>query len=216
MSMKVIHSSLFRAICSMAVGVMLIKYREEMMAWMVIAIGVLFFLSGIVSCASYLAQQHRYRTMKAQGITLYDSEGNVVESRSPVFPIVGIGSILLGLILAFMPTTFISWLMYILAALLALCAISQFVSLASACHYGKVGFVYWFMPSLLFLASMITFFYPEAIASAPLFFLGWCLLISGIVDCVNTIKIHSVRRKTDAVQTGVPEPVETSDEEKQL
>ena len=44
--MKVIQSSLFRALCAIIVGALLIQYREQTVTWITIAIGVLFFLSG--------------------------------------------------------------------------------------------------------------------------------------------------------------------------
>lgn len=53
--MKVIHSSIFRAVCAIIVGVLLIQYREQTVTWITIAIGVLFFLSGVISLASYWA-----------------------------------------------------------------------------------------------------------------------------------------------------------------
>lgn len=40
--MKVIHSSIFRAVCAIIVGVLLIQYREQTVTWITIAIGVLF------------------------------------------------------------------------------------------------------------------------------------------------------------------------------
>ena len=43
--MKVVHSSLFRAVCAIIIGVLLIQYREQTVTWITIAIGVLFFLS---------------------------------------------------------------------------------------------------------------------------------------------------------------------------
>lgn len=216
--MKVIQSSLFRAVCSMAVGALLIKYREEMVVWMVIAIGVLFLLSGIVSCVVYYAQRKRYLREQLDNVRLFDSDGNEIAPKSPTFPIVGIGSVLLGLILSAMPGTFIAWLVYILAAIIVLCALNQFFALASARHYGRVGWGYWVMPVLLLLGAIVAIVNPQFIASAPFFFIGWCILISGVVDCINAIKVHSVRRaasKADAVEEAQGETEmlpETTDE----
>ena len=39
--MKVLQSSLFRALCAIIVGVLLIKYREDTVTWITIAMGVL-------------------------------------------------------------------------------------------------------------------------------------------------------------------------------
>ena len=51
--MKVIQSSVVRALVAIVVGVMLILYRKATLEWMVIITGVLFFLSGCLSCLAY-------------------------------------------------------------------------------------------------------------------------------------------------------------------
>ncbi|HEY9550995.1 MAG TPA: DUF308 domain-containing protein, partial [Prevotella sp.] len=57
--MKIIQSSLFRALIAIIVGALLIKYREQTVTWITISIGVLFFLSGIISCASYYSAKRQ-------------------------------------------------------------------------------------------------------------------------------------------------------------
>ena len=51
--MKILQSSVFRAICAIAIGIMLIKYPDNTVTWITIAIGVLFLLSGIISLVAY-------------------------------------------------------------------------------------------------------------------------------------------------------------------
>ena len=96
--MKVIHSSLFRAVCAIIVGILLIQYREQTVTWITISIGVLFFLSGVVSLASYYSAKHAAEKM--QGQVLYNAQGQHIAGMQPNFPIVGVGSILLGTVLA--------------------------------------------------------------------------------------------------------------------
>ena len=48
--MKLIKTSFFRAITAVIVGVLLITYREETITWLTIGIGILFFLSGLITC----------------------------------------------------------------------------------------------------------------------------------------------------------------------
>ena len=102
--MKVLRSSLFRAICAMIVGALLIKYREQTVQWITIAIGIMFFLSGIVSLATY------YTARKASGgPEVYNSDGELISGGPrPALPIVGVGSVILGAILALIPDTFIN------------------------------------------------------------------------------------------------------------
>lgn len=190
--MKVIHSSIFRAVCAIIVGVLLIQYREQTVTWITIAIGVLFFLSGVISLASYWAAKRNAEKM--QGQVLSDSNGKPIMGMMPKFPLVSVGSLILGLLLALMPQVFIAWLMFILAFILILGALTQFVNLASAAKMGRVGILFWLFPSALLLLGLLTIIKPSAIASAPLFIIGWGMLIYGVVELLNAFKISNNKR----------------------
>lgn len=191
-SMKVIHSSIFRAVCAIIVGVLLIQYREQTVTWITVAIGVLFFLSGVISLASYWAAKRNAEKM--QGQILSDSNGKPIMGMMPKFPLVSVGSLILGLLLALMPQVFIAWLMFILAFILILGALTQFVNLASAAKMGRVGILFWLFPSALLLLGLLAIIKPSAIASAPLFIIGWGMLIYGVVELLNAFKISNNKR----------------------
>lgn len=190
--MKVIHSSIFRAVCAIIVGVLLIQYREQTVTWITIAIGVLFFLSGVISLASYWAAKRNAEKM--QGQILSDSNGKPIMGMIPKFPLVSVGSLILGLLLALMPQVFIAWLMFILAFILILGALTQFVNLASAAKMGRVGILFWLFPSALLLLGLLAIIKPSVIASAPLFIIGWGMLIYGVVELLNAFKISNNKR----------------------
>ena len=187
--MRIMQSSFFRALCAIVVGGLLIKYREQTVTWMTIVIGVMFLLSGVVSCAAYLSARRRTDIQQ-----MFDADGRQISGMKPTFPIVGIGSTVLGLILALMPGTFIAWLMYILAAILIMGAVNQFVGLASVSRVMRVGYYYWIMPSLILLVGLVAIVYPSAIASAPLFVIGWCMVLYGVVEAINQLKITRIRK----------------------
>lgn len=190
--MKVIHSSIFRAVCAIIVGVLLIQYREQTVTWITIAIGVLFFLSGVISLASYW--EAKRNAEKMQGQILSDSNGKPIMGMMPKFPLVSVGSLILGLLLALMPQVFIAWLMFILAFILILGALTQFVNLASAAKMGRVGILFWLFPSALLLLGLLAIIKPSAIASAPLFIIGWGMLIYGVVELLNAFKVSNNKR----------------------
>ena len=190
--MKVIHSSIFRAVCAIIVGVLLIQYREQTVTWITIAIGVLFFLSGVISLASYWAAKRNAEKM--QGQILSDSNGKPIMGMMPKFPLVSVGSLILGLLLALMPQVFIAWLMFILSFILILGALTQFVNLASAAKMGRVSILFWLFPSALLLLGLLAIIKPSAIASAPLFIIGWGMLIYGVVELLNAFKISNNKR----------------------
>lgn len=191
--MKVIHSSIFRAVCAIIVGVLLIQYREQTVTWITVAIGVLFFLSGVISLASYWAAKRNAEKM--QGQILSDSNGKPIMGMMPKFPLVSVGSLILGLLLALMPQVFIAWLMFILAFILILGALTQFVNLASAAKMGRVGILFWLFPSVLLLLGLLTIIKPSAIASAPLLIIGWGMLIYGVVELLNAFKISNNNKR---------------------
>jgi uncharacterized membrane protein HdeD (DUF308 family) len=188
--MKILQSSFFRAICAIAVGILLIKYPDNTVTWITVAIGVLFFLSGIISMVVYV---NAVRHVSEYKIT--DAEGNVVAGERPTFPIVGVGSIILGAILALTPNIFISALMYIIGGMLILGAINQYMNLVNARKYGKIGFGYWIFPSVILLTGLYVIIRPMDPASVAMLILGWCTLLYGVTEMINSIKFHSDRRK---------------------
>ena len=172
------QSSLLRAVCAIVVGALLVKYREQTVTWLTVLIGVMFFVSGVFSCVTYFVERRR----KNSDVEVFDANGRRLTPLRPVFPIVGVGSLLLGLILALMPSTFIDSLMYVLSAILILGSISQFANLISASRVARVGFYYWIMPSLTLLVGLVAVISPQSIASAPLFVIGWAMMVYGVVE----------------------------------
>ena len=55
--MRLLQSSVFRAVVAIIVGALLVKYREDTVTWLTIAIGILFFLSGLTSVIIYYANK---------------------------------------------------------------------------------------------------------------------------------------------------------------
>ncbi|WP_277015434.1 DUF308 domain-containing protein [Prevotella corporis] len=191
--MKVLQISIIRAIFAMVVGVLLIKYREETMWWMTITVGVLFFLSGIISCIIYYFEKNKFEKAASQ---IDDSE-NASPVKRPTLPIVGIGSAILGIILAMMPGDFIKWVVYILAAILILGAINQFMNLAYAKRYAHVPVLFWFFPIITLGIGILIISKPIEAATLPLKIIGWCLIFYGVVEMLNAIKIFQMKRAFD-------------------
>lgn len=190
--MKIFQSSIFRAVCAIVVGVLLLKYPQDGVTWLTMAIGALFLLSGVIALIAYWhAKRH------AGEYTITDQEGSVVSGGQPTFPIVGAGSVILGLVLVITPNAFINGLMYMLAAILILGGITQLMSLVAARRLGSVPFGYWVCPSLILLTGLFVVFKPMETAELPLMILGWCSLLYGVIELVNALKIHSLRKTAD-------------------
>ena len=181
-------------------GVLVVKFREEMVTWLTIGLGALFFMAGVISCISYYIQRKhvlKMRSMIADGASVLDAEGNPIGQAMPIFPIVGVGSLILGVVLASMPETFLNGLTYIFGIIILLVSVYQIADLIVANRYGRVGWAYWVMPIIMLLAAVVALVNPESISSSPLFFLGWAMIISGAVMIVNVLKIYTVRRAAE-------------------
>ena len=190
--MKVFRSSIFRALCAIVIGALLVKYREQTVTWITVLIGVIFLVSGIISITAWFSAKRKGAT---GGVDLYDAQGNLLTPPTPPFPIVGLGSVILGAVLALFPNSFVNGLMYVLAAMLILGALSQFFNLTVARRFASIGIVWWIFPTLVLLVGLIAVVKPSVIASAPLLVLGWCMIVYGAVDLIDSIKIHQCRKQ---------------------
>lgn len=193
--MKLLQSSIFRALCSVVIGILLLKYPDNSVTWLTMAIGVLFLLSGIIALISYgIARRH------ASDYTITDAKGNVISGTQPAFPLVGLGSVILGLTLVLSPDMFVRWLMYILGAMLILGSVNQLIVLVAARRYGTVGVFFWVAPILILIAGIMIFVKPMESAELPMIILGWCMLVYGVTEAINSIMVYSLRRRVNRGQ----------------
>lgn len=200
-------TSLARVLVAAIAGALMIEYREEMVTWLTICIGAMFFLSGIISVVYYFVVKSRVEKQlllqSAAGNTDADSAAPL---HKPTIPIAGIGCTILGAILALMPTTFITYTVYIFAAMIILGAIGEYVSLivgmrnirdfenkSGIAVSIKCGVIFWIMPTLLLIFGIVAIVYPKSIAEAPFLFFGIALLVYAIASLLDTIKLYMVR-----------------------
>lgn len=185
------YGPVFRAIVSIVMGVLLISYDEQAIEGLTIVIGGLFFLSGVFSCLSYWLERRRALKM-VEG--QFDANGNPVRAKLPFIPIVGVGSLILGIIMAAMATDFIILVAYSLTAILVLGAINQLVGLGMARRYAHIPVFYWVLPIVTLLVAVFVLVKPIQAAALPLLIIGWCLVFYGVVECINTIQVYKMRR----------------------
>ena len=207
--MRILQSSVFRALCAIVFGYLLVIYRNQMLHWTTIAFGALFFLSGLVSVIAYYAEKRRAANMAERLSAMAEMRGKEMETPSedsirhslmPGFPIVGIGSMVLGVILAIMPTTFIHGMMYVIAGLLVLGALNMMFNLSMARKFASIGLGFWIMPLLLLVLGVLMIAKPDLFAAMPFRILGWALIVYGVIECINAIKIHNCRKQYEKIQ----------------
>lgn len=197
--MKVLEISAIRAIIVLVTGFLLVRYREETMTWMTITVGILFLLSGLVSCIAYYFEKEKVakKTAKAEQQEAQQEEENL---KSPSFPIAGVGSIALGIILAVMPNTFITWVVYILAALLILGAVNQFMNLARSRQYARVPVYMWLFPTVILAIAILLISKPIETAQLPLLVLGWAFMYYGVLEFILIIRMYLVRKSYEKAE----------------
>lgn len=197
--MKVLQISAIRAIIVLVTGFLLVRYREETMTWMTITVGILFLLSGLVSCIAYYFEKEKVAKKTA---TAEQQEGQEEEEnlKSPSFPIAGVGSIALGIILAVMPNTFITWVVYILAALLILGAVGQFMNLARSRQYARVPVYMWLFPTVILAIAILLISKPIETAQLPLLVLGWAFMYYGVLEFILIIRMYLVRKSYEKAE----------------
>lgn len=206
--MRIFQSSVFRALCAIIIGALLIKFPDNTIRSITIAIGVLFLLSGIISCVTYFWTKRHTNEYK-----IYDAEGRLVAGEQPTFPIVGLGSTILGAILALSPTTFVSMLMYIIGAILVLGAINQFTNLINGRRYGRISLWYWLMPSFILIMGLYAIVKPMEQLSMAMLLLGWCMLLYGVTELINALKFYQNKKKLQQEQSRLDTFQEIKDEE---
>lgn len=199
--MKVLQISAVRAIIVLVTGFLLVKYREDTMTWMTITVGVLFLISGLVACMVYYFEKEKVSKKTAKA-ALQEGQQEEEDLKSPSFPIAGVGSIVLGIILAVMPNTFTTWMVYILSALLILGAVNQFMNLARSRQYARVPVYMWIFPTISMVVAILLISRP--IETDALFFtlkvIGWAFMYYGVLEFVLIIRMYLVRKAYDKAE----------------
>ena len=190
--MKIFHSSIFRALCAIVVGVLILKYPQDGVTWLTMAVGELFLISGIVALIAYwYARQH------SGDYVITDQKGRIISGGQPTFPIVGAGSVLLGLVLVIAPGKFVDGLMYVLGGIMILGGIQQLINLSVIRRLGKVSFAFWICPTLILLTGLYVILRPMETATLSLQILGWCSLLYGVTELINSLQIWRIRKMAE-------------------
>ena len=196
--MKIFQSSIFRALCAIIIGVLILKFPQDGVTWLTMAVGELFLVSGIIAMVAYW-----YARKNATDYTITDAQGRVISESQPTFPIVGLGSIILGLVLIIAPEKFVNGLMYVLGAIMILGGIQQLVNLVRARRLGRISPMFWICPCLIIVTGLFVILKPMETAELPLIILGWCSLLYGVTEIINSLKIWRIRKALAKLSSNV-------------
>lgn len=194
--MKVITSPLFRAIVSVAVGVLLINNAENTLKVLTILVGIMFLLAGAISCTAYYNDRIRRRERPKQEDGLQKAAKDEL-----VMPVVAMGSLVFGFLMALEPMEFHKLLMYILAAIVILAAVNQIALLINVSKAVRLSAWFWVLPALLLLAGLFVLVRPLAVEKTMFVILGVALIVFGLSE-VGGMLLQRKARKAQYVSYG--------------
>lgn len=176
--MRRTNIGILRGVLAIILGVVLVMWPEAAIIYMIMVIGACFLLPGIYSIVGYF---------------LRNKENEVT---SPMFPLDGLGSLLLGTWLLIMPHFFVNILMYLLGAVLVLAGIQQIATLIRARKWSIVPYGFYVLPSLILLVGILILVYPMDVMANTLTVFGVATLFYGVNELINWYKF----RKRDYIQ----------------
>lgn len=174
--MKAVQSVVFRALSFLLVGGLMVAFPHDISTWLVQAIGILFLIPGLVSLASY------FRTYSRN------------DSTRQLLPIIGIGSIVLGLLLILMPSIFLKALNYVLAAALLLAGIASIANIIHFRRYTPVGVAYYVIPVLLCAVGIFIIVKQQSLAEAVVIIFGYSAIVYGLCELFYAVRFRKVLR----------------------
>lgn len=163
--MKFIGSYVFRSMCALLIGLLLIVKANEMPVVLVMLIGALFLLPGLISVCVYL-----YSFFKTDAVV------------KPSFPLMSIGSIFLGGYLIAYPESFVTYLVVLIGIILTLAGISQLSTMVANRRITPFSWLLMLMPLVLVGVGMYSIMYSRDAAALPFKIIGFTLLYYGISD----------------------------------
>ncbi|MCR4603903.1 MAG: DUF308 domain-containing protein [Prevotella sp.] len=199
--MKLFRISIIRAIAALVVGVLLLKYDSAVLKGLTIALGVMFLIAGVVSLVGWVNTRR-----KSVDFRVYDNgeESGAAESTQPMFPIAGLGSLLLGLILALTRSDdYLEWAMYLVGGVLVLAALNMLMNLNAARKMEPVAGWMWIVPLLIVVASVLAMLKGLVPAATCTMILGITALVYAVFELVYSFVFSGIRKRYEKTQTQV-------------
>lgn len=159
-------SILVRSIASIIVGGLLVAFPNQAAIWLIMLIGCLFLGPGIYSMITFW--------------TLRKTEGY-----RPVFPIVGLGSVILGLWMVFDPSFFARSIMLALGGLLIVAAIGQLASVVRSRSVAPAPLFFYAFPVFLLIAGAYVVTNLDMAVALPFYIVGVSMIVYGVVEMVH-------------------------------
>ena len=198
--MKLFRISLIRAVAALLVGVLLLKYNVDVFKVLTIALGAMFVIAGVVSLVGWVNTRRKKVEFRA-----YDNgESQPVDEGHSMFPIAGLGSLLLGLLLALTRSEdYIEWAMYLLGSVLVLGALNMLMNIIAARKMEPVGAWMWLAPLLIIVASIAAMIKGLVPAETCTTILGITALVYAVVEVLYSFVFNGIRKRYEKTQAQV-------------
>ena len=195
---------IFRSLCALLVGFLLVSNPTDMTVVLVQVIGGLFILSGVLAFIGYFNTKRQLR----QVAQLAAEQGAVVDEGAPLlpmFPVVGLGSVLLGVMLLVWPAQFVSILMYVLGGLLVLIGIAQISALIRYRQVAPTSWTSYILPLAIIAAGIFVIAKPLEAASIPFTILGIAYIAYGVSEFFIGIRLYRIKKAIAKEQQRIEE-----------
>lgn len=180
--MKFVTGYIFRSICMLMIGLLLVL-NPNTPSLIIRVIAALFVVAGMVSVFHYLIMRF--------------SRDAIVR---PVFPLAGLGSVCLGLLLGRNPDSFISLLMYFLGGLMLVIGISHFFTIMSQRAIAPLRWWLFLIPVALIGCGITVIAFPMESATLPFIILGGCCIAHGISELFYGLRLAVYQRQQARAQ----------------
>lgn len=177
----VLNSYLFRAVCAIVLGILVIMWPEALLQVLVNVFGAMFTIAGAFSIADYFLARNR----KRQGV-------------QKMFPFIGLGCLLFGLVLLIWPMLFLDSLMKLLGGVLMFAGIMQTITLVRARSIAPLMWYVFVVPILLVIAGGSIIGMGVQAMTWPLYVVGVAGLIYGVSELIYGIRYQRMYRRLHA------------------
>lgn len=200
--MKLFRISIIRAVAAVLVGVLLLKYNEDVLKVLTVALGAMFIIAGVVSLVGWVNSRRKKAEFRAFDNGQHDVEE--VDTDHSMFPVAGLGSLLLGLLLALTRSEeYIEWAMYLLGAVLVLGAINMIMNIFAARKMEPVGAWMWLAPLAIAAAAAVAMFRGLVPANVCTTILGVTALAYAVFELIYSFIFSGIRRRYEKTQAQV-------------
>lgn len=200
--MKLLRISIIRAIAAVVVGVLLLKYDAAVLKGLTIVVGVMFLIAGVVSLVGWVNGRRRKPALRAYDNGDGSSAAN--DGGQPMFPIAGLGSLLLGLILSLTRSDdYLEWALYLLGSVLVLGALNQLMNLMAARKMEPIGGWMWLLPCAVVVASVFAMCKGLVPATTCTTVLGVTALFYAVAEVLLSFLLGNINKRYQKTQAQV-------------